>query len=134
MRIIDWSSDVCSSDLAQVRQQLDRAVRAARQQDPQVDTATYVRAGGFDQILSQSIVAEAISQWAEKHGFGVSRRQVDAEIASIPAFQIGGRFDQASYEARSEEHTSELQSLMRTSYAVFCLKKKKTTYKSRHTS
>src|SRR3546814_6764371 len=38
---------------AQVRQQLDRAVRAARQQDPQVDTATYVRAGGFDQILSQ---------------------------------------------------------------------------------
>src|SRR3546814_10818762 len=84
---------------AQVRQQLDRAVRAARQQDPQVDTATYVRAGGFDQILSQSIVAEAISQWAEKHGFGVSRRQVDAEIASIPAFQIGGRFDQASYEA-----------------------------------
>src|SRR3546814_10805237 len=126
MRIIDWSSDVCSSDLAQVRQQLDRAVRAARQQDPQVDTATYVRAGGFDQILSQSIVAEAISQWAEKHGFGVSRRQVDAEIASIPAFQIGGRFDQASYEAalaqqnlsdrelrkRSEEHTTELQSLM----------------------
>src|SRR3546814_313737 len=66
MRISDWSSDVCSSDL---------------------------------QILSQSIVAEAISQWAEKHGFGVSRRQVDAEIASIPAFQIGGRFDQASYEA-----------------------------------
>src|SRR3546814_13984180 len=52
MRISDWSSDVCSSDL-----------------------------------------------WAEKHGFGVSRRQVDAEIASIPAFQIGGRFDQASYEA-----------------------------------
>src|SRR3546814_16533847 len=69
---------------AQVRQQLDRAVRAARQQDPQVDTATYVRAGGFDQILSQSIVAEAISQWAEKHGFGVSRRQVDVENAPLP--------------------------------------------------
>src|SRR3546814_4308987 len=120
MRISDWSSDVCSSDLsswivlgllglvliafivtgvgdpfgsmggggrrlakvggaaitdAQVRQQLDRAVRAARQQDPQVDTATYVRAGGFEQILSQSIVAEAISQWAGKHGYGVSSRQ-----------------------------------------------------------
>src|SRR3546814_8778638 len=35
-------------------------------------------------------------------------------------------------ERRSEEHTSELQSLMRISYAVFCLQKKKTTYK-RHT-
>src|SRR3546814_1018980 len=33
-------------------------------------------------------------------------------------------------ERRSEEHTSELQSLMRISYAVFCLKKKKNTYKS----
>src|SRR3546814_9396586 len=33
------------------------------------------------------------------------------------------------YDQRSEEHTSELQSLMRISYAVFCLKKKKTTYK-----
>src|SRR3546814_3267266 len=35
---------------------------------------------------------------------------------------------------RSEEHTSELQSLMRISYAVFCLKKKKYTYNSRHTT
>src|SRR3546814_9360557 len=35
------------------------------------------------------------------------------------------RFDVGDFEARSEEHTSELQSLMRTSYAVFCLKKKK---------
>src|SRR3546814_8416590 len=39
----------------------------------------------------------------------------------------------ASAFRRSEEHTSELQSLMRTSYAVFCLKKKQTTYKSRQT-
>src|SRR3546814_9874111 len=36
------------------------------------------------------------------------------------------------FEARSEEHTSELQSLMRISYAVFCLKKKKKTYKKPH--
>src|SRR3546814_5784979 len=43
-------------------------------------------------------------------------------------------FDDATFlDRRSEEHTSELQSLMRISYAVFCLKKKKsTTYKSHH--
>src|SRR3546814_9882880 len=83
----------------QIREQLDRAVRAARQQDPQLDTATYVRAGGFDQVMSQAIIAEAIRQWADKNGFAVSRRQIDAEIASIPAFQVGGRFDQGTYEA-----------------------------------
>src|SRR3546814_8763046 len=43
--------------------------------------------------------------------------------------------DQAAHrETRSEEHTSELQSLMRISYAVFCLKKKKTSKKQTHTS
>lgn len=83
----------------QIRQQLDRAVQAARQQDPRIDTANYVKAGGFDQIISQSIIAEAIKQWADKQGFDASRRQVDAEIATIPAFQIGGRFDQKSYES-----------------------------------
>src|SRR3546814_3690030 len=40
---------------------------------------------------------------------------------------------QCRAEGRSEEHTSELQSLMRISYAVFCLKKKKTDYKNRRT-
>src|SRR3546814_977284 len=39
----------------------------------------------------------------------------------------GGLCQSGDYAARSEEHTSELQSLMRISYAVFCLKKKKTT-------
>src|SRR3546814_6354987 len=44
--------------------------------------------------------------------------------------QIAGRVIRAN--SRSEEHTSELQSLMRISYAVFCLKKKKTTTKTTH--
>src|SRR3546814_11586860 len=48
------------------------------------------------------------------------RAAIDAEIAQIE----GGPAQDAGIE-RSEEHTSELQSLMRTSYAVFCLKKKK---------
>src|SRR3546814_6983092 len=43
-----------------------------------------------------------------------------------PAYRIRVRLDAQAVRARSEEHTSELQSLMRISYAVFCLKKKKT--------
>src|SRR3546814_4240700 len=59
---------------------------------------------------------------AEHHrGMGVDRRR-DAEAAR----HVGDR-RKADLVARSEEHTSELQSLMRTSYAVFCLKKNKST-------
>src|SRR3546814_2813596 len=43
---------------------------------------------------------------------------------------VAGGTEMMSYTARSEEHTSELQSLMRISYAVFCLKKKKTTHQN----
>src|SRR3546814_5020892 len=52
-----------------------------------------------------------------------------ATMATVIASQavISGAFS-VTQQARSEEHTSELQSLMRISYAVFCLKKKKNTY------
>src|SRR3546814_10632866 len=51
-----------------------------------------------------------------------------ALFASLwPASRLGSEFMPTLNEGRSEEHTSELQSLMRTSYAVFCLKKKKKT-------
>src|SRR3546814_4671854 len=51
-------------------------------------------------------------------------------IAGIAGAAIGG--SDPDRRARSEEHTSELQSLMRISYAVFCLKKKKKTIKTTH--
>src|SRR3546814_6886805 len=54
------------------------------------------------------------------------RRQVWDFIAAAPNMPHGGeRVGEATSAVRSEEHTSELQSLMRISYAVFCLKKKK---------
>src|SRR3546814_1768989 len=55
---------------------------------------------------------------ALEHGPHVPR-QLDADVVAHPVRQLPGT-------PRSEEHTSELQSLMRTSYAVFCLKKKQT--------
>src|SRR3546814_5513846 len=54
--------------------------------------------------------------------------------ATAPTLSAPDAATSASCAARSEEHTSELQSLMRISYAVFCLKKKKTINISRHTS
>src|SRR3546814_3479258 len=61
-----------------------------------------------------------------------SSRRSDARAVSVAtgaALAVGQRFpiDIPPGESRSEEHTSELQSLMRISYAVFCLQKKKTT-------
>src|SRR3546814_1807103 len=72
--------------------------------------------------------------------FGVARACVTAHVGADPAGALGkpkrlakarqsaaGLASLASMSRRSEEHTSELQSLMRISYAVFCLKQKKTT-------
>src|SRR3546814_5924087 len=53
--------------------------------------------------------------------------QLDVRLVPVAGGEAGA--ERCRAEQRSEEHTSELQSLMRISYAVFCLKKKKTTYR-----
>src|SRR3546814_7951182 len=104
MRISDWSSDVCSSDLididtlshgeARLGDGLDAAIALARAIDP----ALY--AARLDQDKIFPIAARDLT---------------DGERPITVPEQL---------QRRSEEHTSELQSLMRISYAVFCLKKK----------
>src|SRR3546814_7843151 len=54
------------------------------------------------------------------------------EFQIVPQFETGIFVIASRITVRSEEHTSELQSLMRISYAVFCLKKKNTQYNKRH--
>src|SRR3546814_10551471 len=94
MRISDWSSDVCSSDLREVRIEVDPV-----------------------RLASLGVTAAEVSR---------ALREVEQQ-SSGGRTQFGG--DEQSVRTiatvRSEEHTSELQSLMRISYAVFCLKKKK---------
>src|SRR3546814_10522095 len=78
-------------------------------------------------------------QHAEREGWTVVESYHDRAISGASLIRPGiqvlmqdaqrGGFDIVLAEARSEEHTSELQSLMRISYAVFCLKKK-TNYKN----
>src|SRR3546814_5941468 len=120
MRISDWSSDVCSSDLARqgvvlvtINYRLGAlgyfahpALSAAKPRGEAL--ANY---GLMDQL--------AALRWVKKNiaAFGGDPRQITLFGESAGA--IG----------RSEEHTSELQSLMRISYAVFCLKKKNNTTK-----
>src|SRR3546814_2374852 len=94
------------------------------------------RRGRADSHQNQWMVADAPAQLGGRAG-DVRKRQVRAEVG-IVAFRVAGSViieaqagdtvgRQPSGHLRSEEHTSELQSLMRISYAVFCLKKKKNT-------
>src|SRR3546814_3945365 len=98
MRISDWSSDVCSSDLEGGAAKHDIAVAVADMP-------------GF---IERTIpIVEAAFPGARVLAFG---HLGDGNVHFNVRPPIG--------ENRSEEHTSELQSLMRISYAVFCLKKK----------
>src|SRR3546814_2837398 len=135
MRISDWSSDVCSSDLKAARAPAEgfrhavgdrkgqRAGMAGGQGD-EGDRPARVAADGAHHHRKTGVVeAEGGGDTDQApQGIELPQRlhkphQADAETASErPAGQHLGR---------SEEHTSELQSLMRISYAVFCLKKKK---------
>src|SRR3546814_7836454 len=99
MRISDWSSDVCSSDLDDHR----RLARADPRQWPHHPR----RPEGRDD-------AHAERRRNRRRALRLDRRQA-CEVER----------DRLCQGRRSEEHTSELQSLMRISYAVFCLKKKK---------
>src|SRR3546814_7490942 len=96
MRISDWSSDVCSSDL------------------PFADYVLYVQR---PPRVDQQPVSMASAQYGQRGRSGT----IDAHALHL----WSGLADQpGGFLRRSEEHTSELQSLMRISYAVFCLKKK----------
>src|SRR3546814_5706774 len=96
MRISDWSSDVCSSDLVLVRVEKRR------------DDVLYINDGAYGSLFDAAHVA-----WR----FPVKLVREKESAARPLNFSFYG-------PTRSEEHTSELQSLMRISYAVFCLKKK----------
>src|SRR3546814_2939035 len=112
MRISDWSSDVCSSDLlAPKRYRLIGGHVPAIRYLPMIPVArsfTFIR-NPVDQLMSH------YEHHVRNFGF---QGTLEAFIKTAAAGPI------ATKMLRSEEHTSELQSLMRTSYAVFCLKKK----------
>src|SRR3546814_3649379 len=119
MRISDWSSDVCSSDLRHLA----------------------LVAGG------EQHVAEFVGKAHQRHAPDARLDILLGDVAAAPREHrpqhlvecLDGRLDRDGVQPRpqqprSEEHTSELQSLMRISYAVFCLKKKKKSKKLKRTT
>src|SRR3546814_10433736 len=111
MRISDWSSDVCSSDLEDAEHG-GRARRRRRHAANLVDAI-----GGADRRPFLRLIGRKVG---ERHLRGVARRlrhRLDDRL------RVGAGVKGVRPARRSEEHTSELQSLMRISYAVVCLKK-----------
>src|SRR3546814_1384132 len=102
MRISDWSSDVCSSDLH--------------------STGGKTRLGGIskqgDRYLRRLLVVGATAVMRHIKDKPTPMADWIRKLSEKKPFRV------VSVALRSEEHTSELQSLMRISYAVFCLKKK----------
>src|SRR3546814_2029938 len=130
MRISDWSSDVCSSDLAlaidrECGNDDDHLGQGIVIRDGHVNLRLHTRWRHFRQALSGSP--------RQRHGRLAARKVDYPEVAPVDSLPrnagpqgLGAGLLGGKSLGRSEEHTSELQSLMRISYAVFCLKKKKT--------
>src|SRR3546814_9238634 len=113
MRISDWSSDVCSSDLPGVA--------------PASGSLFAAPAGGRVACSAQLTPSFPALQPAPSFCCTTTRRAVELLLPGLGSTTPAGGVTVAvlTSRSRSEEHTSELQSLMRISYAVFCLKKKK---------
>src|SRR3546814_1079067 len=99
MRISDWSSDVCSSDL-----------NARAKKWLALSDARGIRKHGEFILSGRKTVPEALARYGGRFTAALARSESDLNRLALPP--------------RSEEHTSELQSLMRTSYAVFCVNTK----------
>src|SRR3546814_9113356 len=131
MRISDWSSDVCSSDLSHgtlehCERALGNVVLEAKQSQRRTTLAGTVKCRCDDvryDLLSERtgihdhrILATCLS---DKRDWFIVHRQATGQLLLNKARDLRRT---SKDPGRSEEHTSELQSLMRISYAVFCLK------------
>src|SRR3546814_7171321 len=107
MRISDWSSDVCSSDL-------DAGQKALRRQ-------------------LHGTIQKVGDDYGRRHSFNTAIAALMELLNHVAKFDDmsdqGGAVRHEALQTRSEAHTSELQSLMRISYDVFCLKKNKSSCK-----
>src|SRR3546814_7041810 len=108
MRISDWSSDVCSSDLYMLANPTQLAVMAAR-------------LGSGRAVVPRFLLDKKDTT---PPPIGVKPEHLAFIHDAMSQVVNGEGTARSARMNRSEEHTSELQSLMRSSYAVFCLKKK----------
>src|SRR3546814_3570289 len=109
MRISDWSSDVCSSDLRGSRKEVTKWM-------------IWTIIGGIAFLSCQAY--EWTHLYHEGYWWGRIPTEHNVNFSNLFFTITGFHGFHVTTGVRSEEHTSELQSLMRISYAVFCLKNK----------
>src|SRR3546814_8469976 len=119
MRMSDWSSDVCSSDLelsdTKIRFTCGELILVSKLIDGAFPEYERVIPRDNDKVME--VDSKAFAAAVDRVATISTEKSRAVKLALKP--------DGIELSARSEEHTSELQSLMRISYAVFCLKKKK---------
>src|SRR3546814_6060606 len=134
MRISDWSSDVCSSDLAHLFDEHIEQIEAQGTLEVQLSGRSFRISRDFIEDIRSQPQLERIGKL--RKALLVFHSPVDTTVGVENAAQIFAAakhpksfvsLENADHllsrkEDRSEEHTSDLQSLMRNSYAVFCLK------------
>src|SRR3546814_5317814 len=128
MRISDWSSDVCSSDLTISRLRNFRRNHLQAQEKRSLVDRDHLAPAFERLVLDHRAVDDARGVVKRRELPKGPNRRLDSPR---PARSIGDI--QPHDRARSEEHPSELQSLMRLSYARFCLKKKNRSYSNKKT-
>src|SRR3546814_8203231 len=119
MRISDWSSDVCSSDLITYLSEAGLTEKFGRRLQGRPENPNGSKTFGFDADFQ-------VESYLRHQGLSfVERFDANSYLYITRAMDYNDIAE--DHGGRSEEHTSELQSLMRISYAVFCLKKNNTT-------
>src|SRR3546814_8762238 len=127
MRIMDWISDVCSSDLDKDSRLLLRAASAVPAQRQQARLARRSLRNPKQRAHAQLRHLRLIQHGDLNAQVAKRLAPLDKALGVKDVRRFGHQFARELHpigKRRSEEHTSELQSLMRISYAVFCLKKK----------
>src|SRR3546814_2871107 len=125
MRISDWSSDVCSSDLQSSDNQETSSIPEGQRDSQDIVVTAQKRASRLADV--PAAISAFSGAYIEERGVS----DFEGIVEQTPGVSITSDFGGSASKVisvrglRSEEHTSELQSLMRISYAVFCLKKTK---------
>src|SRR3546814_3307038 len=131
MRISDWSSDVCSSDLREGDGLANPVAGVGAAEDRIFEDRVEA---AFGVVVGIAVAGRIKARQAKAHPVVIvaelGRGEAGADLRRPAGEDAVPVLAQRGIEARSEEHTSELQSLMRISYAVFCLTKTNHAYES----
>src|SRR3546814_995589 len=122
MRISDWSSDVCSSDLPDLARPAALCLDRAGHPTSVFEGASMTTTPSADAAPTDMTAMRAAIETGRTTSAALVERAIERAEAVNPQLNF----------IRSEEHTSELQSLMRITYAVFCLKKKNKNNNTSH--